>query len=145
MNDITNLTLYGQLVVFKSDEPREEVIWHNPDISLQRTLQSLAHHLELEYEYSLGTRDVRVTRTAPVQHLEDFEFMDFTFLPEDSQLAEINASINQQQTVSPQALLASDQDQDLGWDMHINSSSVTLQENSIYESDMSMNILPVEQ
>jgi len=69
MNDPSNLALYGELMVFKSDMSKIEFIRNHPDRSLQKNLQAVAHYLGLEYEYSLGTRSARISR--PVFSPED--------------------------------------------------------------------------
>lgn len=38
------------------------MLFRNPDQSTQRVVQAIAHSLDLEYEFSLATRDARVTR-----------------------------------------------------------------------------------
>jgi hypothetical protein len=62
MNDSSNLELYSRLLLFKNDVFHHEILWQNPDNALQRALQSLAHKLDLEYEYSLRSRVVRISR-----------------------------------------------------------------------------------
>lgn len=62
MNDPLNLALGSELVWFQADFSRTEFLYNNPDNLHQRTLQSLAHSLGLEYEYCLRTRQARITR-----------------------------------------------------------------------------------
>src|ERR1019366_5309328 len=67
MNDPSNLSLYSQLFLFRKELSEEDIRWRNPDTLQQRTLQSLAHHLGLEYEFSLATGIARISRPAPPQ------------------------------------------------------------------------------
>ena len=81
MNDESNLDLYSRLLLFKNDHFQDEILWQNPDTPLQRVFQSLAHKLDLEYEYSLQTRVVRISRTiVPEMQMDlgtrQFEFFD---------------------------------------------------------------------
>lgn len=62
MNDPSNLQLYSELVVFQADRSKTEIVFDSPDSPKQRVLHSLASGLDLEYEYSLVTRAVRITR-----------------------------------------------------------------------------------
>jgi hypothetical protein len=65
MNDPSNLALRDDLVRFQADRSRFEfrLVISNADKSRQRTLQSLAHSLDLNYEYSLALHEVRITRS----------------------------------------------------------------------------------
>jgi hypothetical protein len=63
MSDPSNLSLRFDLVRFQVDLSRTEFRHSNPDNLKQRTLQSLAHSLGLEYEYCLRTREARITRS----------------------------------------------------------------------------------
>jgi hypothetical protein len=63
MNDESILQLYSCLLLFKNDVSQPEIKWQDPDYGLQRALQSLAHKLNLEYEYSLHTRVAHISRT----------------------------------------------------------------------------------
>ena len=76
MNVPSNLALYGQLIVFKNDQTKQDINWHFPDNQLQRSLQSLAHHLELEYEYSLATRDATISQVMTVESNGSTELED---------------------------------------------------------------------
>jgi hypothetical protein len=81
MNDESNLDLYSRLLLFKNDHFQDEILWQNPDTPLQRVFQSLAHKLDLQYEYSLQTRVVRISRTiVPEMQMDlgtrQFEFFD---------------------------------------------------------------------
>ena len=62
MNDESNLGLYSELLLFKSDSTRPELLWNDPQYRLRSTLSSLAHKLDLEYEYSLNSRVARISR-----------------------------------------------------------------------------------
>jgi hypothetical protein len=62
MNDPLNLSYYSQLILFKNDHSRSEVLFGGLDKPQQRTIQSLAHGLDLEYEYSYMNRVARVSR-----------------------------------------------------------------------------------
>ncbi|KAE8445807.1 hypothetical protein EG329_012865 [Mollisiaceae sp. DMI_Dod_QoI] len=62
MNNPSNLSLGFELVRFQGDLSRTEFWHHDPDNQTQRTLQSLAHGLGLEYEYCLRTREARIVR-----------------------------------------------------------------------------------
>jgi hypothetical protein len=62
LNDRANLTFYTRLVQFQMDSSQHETMFKNPNSSEQRTLHSLAHEMGLEYEHSLETRTVRITR-----------------------------------------------------------------------------------
>ncbi|KAH8668091.1 hypothetical protein BGZ60DRAFT_528428 [Tricladium varicosporioides] len=80
LNDQSNLDLYTRLVLFKNDKSQNETLWQNPDKCLQRSLQSLAHKLDLEYEYSLHTRVVRISRTTIPEVSMDLETEDIELL-----------------------------------------------------------------
>jgi hypothetical protein len=62
MNDPSNIALFSKIVGFQVDFSRTEFLYNNPDNVHQRTLQSLAHSLGLEYEYCLRARQARITR-----------------------------------------------------------------------------------
>ena len=62
MNDPSNIALFSKLVRFQVDFSRTEFLYNSPDNVHQRTLQSLAHSLGLEYEYCLRARQARITR-----------------------------------------------------------------------------------
>ena len=62
LNDPSNLALYNQIFLFHNDLSRSEVLFSGHSNAEQRTLQSLAHRLGLDYEYSLATRTVRICR-----------------------------------------------------------------------------------
>lgn len=63
MNDSSNLSLGFELVRFQVDLSRTAFRFSDPDNLKQRTIQSLAHSLGLEYEYCLKTREATVTRS----------------------------------------------------------------------------------
>lgn len=62
MNDPQNLGLYSQILTFKNDTAREDLVFRDQVSSSQRSLQTLAHSLGLEYEYYLPGRTVRISR-----------------------------------------------------------------------------------
>jgi hypothetical protein len=62
LNDPSNLALYNQVFLFHNDFSRSEVLFSGHSNAEQRTLQSLAHRLGLDYEYSLATRTARICR-----------------------------------------------------------------------------------
>lgn len=79
MNDPSILKLYNQIFLFQNDHSQNEILFTNRSHSEQNALQSLAHGLDLEYEYSLVTRTVRICRRTPsgdsmdcgpLQHIE---------------------------------------------------------------------------
>ena len=63
MNDPENLELYSQILTFKNDTVKEDLVFRDQVSSSQRCLQTLAHSLGLEYEYSLPGRTVRISRS----------------------------------------------------------------------------------
>jgi hypothetical protein len=81
MNDPANLGFYTQLIRFQISPTREETLFSSPDPSQQRTIQSWAHALEFEFEYSLALRTARVVRTSfppeTVSDVVDQEFFEF--------------------------------------------------------------------
>lgn len=72
MNDPSNLSLHDELVRFQADKLTPEIrfVVSNVDKLRQRTLQSLAHSLDLNYEYSLRAQEVRITRSDVPMSLE---------------------------------------------------------------------------
>ncbi|KAK0112864.1 hypothetical protein ONS95_014588 [Cadophora gregata] len=64
MNDPTNLHLYSEILVFKDDLLRQELVFRDRANSEQRILQALAHRLGLEYEYFAQLKIVRISRPA---------------------------------------------------------------------------------
>jgi hypothetical protein len=78
MNDESTLQLYCRLHLFKNTLIESELIFHGPNKERQRLLQSLAHRLDLECEYSLATRTVKITRSIPENvRSSDYEDLDF--------------------------------------------------------------------
>jgi hypothetical protein len=65
LNDPSILILYNQIFLFQNDHSQSEILFINRSYSEQKALQSLAHGLNLEYEYSLVTRTVRICRRTP--------------------------------------------------------------------------------
>lgn len=104
MNDEYNLDLYSQLLHFKIDSSRTEFLWDNPEYELRRTLLSLAHKMNLEYEYSLSTRVVRITRPAPVDTQMDPELVSFESLNDifrDDDVKDYNFNVPNSHVYSP--------------------------------------------
>jgi hypothetical protein len=62
MNDPASLLVYTELVRFQVEVARPEARFSYPGNETQRMLQSFAHGLGLEYEYSLDSREARITR-----------------------------------------------------------------------------------
>ena len=60
MNDATILSFYIQLLQFSINNNRHEILFNIPTNSQQRNIQCLAHKMNLEYEYALATRTVRI-------------------------------------------------------------------------------------
>jgi hypothetical protein len=60
------------MVLFKNNPFEDTLLFHSPDKSRQRTLQSLAHKLDPECEYTVATRTVKISRSFPESsiHLE---------------------------------------------------------------------------
>jgi hypothetical protein len=62
MNNPRNLEFYSQILVFKNGSAKENILFAQSSSLEQRTLQSIAHSLSLEYEYSVATRNVTISR-----------------------------------------------------------------------------------
>ncbi|KAH7336093.1 hypothetical protein BKA65DRAFT_596148 [Rhexocercosporidium sp. MPI-PUGE-AT-0058] len=62
MNNPRNMEYYSQMLVFKIDLIKEDLSFVGQTNTQQRTLQALAHSLNLEYEYCLSTKTVRISR-----------------------------------------------------------------------------------
>ncbi|KAI9651397.1 hypothetical protein NHQ30_001439 [Ciborinia camelliae] len=62
----TRKKVRGHLISFpfKNDASKPELLFYNPGVGQQRTLHTLADGLDLTYEYSLATRNVRTTRAS---------------------------------------------------------------------------------
>jgi hypothetical protein len=69
MNVPANLQLFSQIITFKNDFLSDELVLHHRSTMEQRNLQCIAHSQGLEYEYSLATRSVRISRATPAQTL----------------------------------------------------------------------------
>lgn len=65
MNDPANLAYYTQLVELRANSSLAMRHFVSPSKSQQRTLQSLAHAMGLDYEYSRVTRTVTITKEFP--------------------------------------------------------------------------------
>lgn len=62
MNDPATLDLYNRILLFKNNSFEDELLFSSPDKPRQRILQALAHKLDLECEYMVLTRTLRVSR-----------------------------------------------------------------------------------
>ncbi|KAF4626905.1 hypothetical protein G7Y89_g11252 [Cudoniella acicularis] len=76
MNDASNLRCYTKLIRFQMSPSEEELLFESPDTVQQRTIQSWAHAMGLEFEYSLATRIARVVRQAPTVATESAGMFD---------------------------------------------------------------------
>ena len=93
MNDPSNLSLFSRLLLFRKELSEEDILWHNAESSQQRILQSLAHRLGLEYEFSLATGIARISRPTPPELMifstaGDFDFMDLDQIDDNNGLSE---------------------------------------------------------
>ena len=82
MNDAVNLALYTQIILFKTSPMEGETLFHSPDPSQQRAIQTWAHSFGFDYEYSIATRTARVVKDvmidlAATSELGGLEFFDF--------------------------------------------------------------------
>ena len=59
------MSRFSEIILFKNDLSKTELLFKNPDYSTQRAVQAIAHSLDLEYEFSLASRDARITRRVP--------------------------------------------------------------------------------
>ncbi|KUJ23554.1 uncharacterized protein LY89DRAFT_663965 [Mollisia scopiformis] len=75
MNNAANLELYSEVLLFKNDSSRDEVLFFHRSNAEQRTLQAIAHSLLLEYEYSAATKVIRISRptSLDISFLEDLQ------------------------------------------------------------------------
>ncbi|KAH8789646.1 hypothetical protein BGZ57DRAFT_786541, partial [Hyaloscypha finlandica] len=62
LNDDSNRSLFADIVLFKNNILRDDMLFIDPDQPTQRAVQAIAHSLDLEYEFSLATRNARITR-----------------------------------------------------------------------------------
>ncbi|KAE9369181.1 hypothetical protein N431DRAFT_45035 [Stipitochalara longipes BDJ] len=65
LNDPSTLEAYNQILLFKNNPSENELVFRSPDKSRHRTLLSLAHKLDLECEYTLATRTLKISQLAP--------------------------------------------------------------------------------
>lgn len=75
MNNPTNLSFYSQILLFKNDLSQRVLTFHGNSSTEQRALQSLSHAQGLEYEYSVSTKTVTISRPlaygSPSQHFSN--------------------------------------------------------------------------
>jgi hypothetical protein len=62
LNDDANRSLFADIVLFKNNILRDDMLFIDPDQPTQRAMQAIAHSLDLEFEFSLKTRNARITR-----------------------------------------------------------------------------------
>jgi len=65
MNSEFTLELYSQILLFKNNRSQDVLVFPSPDKAKQQILQSLAHNLDLECEYALATRSLKISRPTP--------------------------------------------------------------------------------
>ncbi|TAQ85316.1 hypothetical protein B7494_g6354 [Chlorociboria aeruginascens] len=65
MNDPIKLELYSQILLFRDDASRENLVFNNPDYEKQEVLSKIAHGLGLECEYRLRQRQTVISRLLP--------------------------------------------------------------------------------
>ena len=80
LNNPSILVLYNHIFLFQNDHSKNDIIFTCQSNSEQRVLQSLAHSLDLEYEYSSASRTVRICRSAPSADSMDCGPKNFDFL-----------------------------------------------------------------
>jgi hypothetical protein len=69
INDPRVLPIYGQLFHFRETATELELFIHEPDRLQQVTLCTLAHNLDLQYEYCLRLRRARITRFSELERV----------------------------------------------------------------------------
>lgn len=84
MNDKANLAFYTQLIRFEGNAGATETAFKSPSNPQQRMIQSWAHELGFEFEYTLATRVARVIKTSQPEISTTCETRDFNFLDFDS-------------------------------------------------------------
>lgn len=62
MNNAANLELFSQILLFKNDQSREELVLMQRSNDEQRTLQAIAHSQALVYEYRARDKRARISR-----------------------------------------------------------------------------------
>ncbi|KAG4415575.1 hypothetical protein IFR04_011295 [Cadophora malorum] len=65
MNDPATLGFYRELILFQHDFSKAELLFPNPSNAAQRTIQALAHSLDLVFEYTMLSQTARVVRHCP--------------------------------------------------------------------------------
>lgn len=84
MNDRANLAFYTQLIRFEGNAGATEIAFQSPSNPQQRMIQSWAHELGFEFEYTLATRAARVIKASQPEISTTCETKDFNFLNFDS-------------------------------------------------------------
>jgi len=122
MNNPSNLYLYSQVLVFKTDISREDAIFENSPTSEQRTLQAIAHQLDLDYEYSKASRTVRISRpeaSEPVEFTnsefpgaQNIQFLAGSMVPNQMELGFGNNSHQDRSTLDNQQYISSSMNSD---------------------------------
>ncbi|PMD42807.1 hypothetical protein L207DRAFT_527676 [Hyaloscypha variabilis F] len=64
LNDPSTLELYSQILLFKNNHAEDGLVFYGPDKYRQWIFQSLAHKLDLECEYTLAARTLKISRPA---------------------------------------------------------------------------------
>ena len=65
LNDPSTLELYSQILLFNNNHAGDGLVFYGPDKYRQWIFQSLAHKLDLECEYTLATRTLKINRPTP--------------------------------------------------------------------------------
>jgi hypothetical protein len=73
LNDPSSLALYNEVFLFKNDPSRNELLFTRKSKSEQRTLQSVAHGLGLDYEYSRACYTVSICKPSALDGSTDSE------------------------------------------------------------------------
>jgi hypothetical protein len=125
MNDPFTLDLYTQLIIFKQNLAQSEFGFFNADHLMQDILHSLARKLGLEYEYSLHTKHVKISKNSAslssepsAIHIPDFHYKS------------LDSSIVQLPDTSPNEISLSTYETQFG---HLSSSGIHADETT---SDM---------
>jgi hypothetical protein len=74
-NNTPDIELYSRLLLFTKDSSQQYIDFENPQHSEQRTLQSLAHKLEFDFEYSKASRIARISRPEVPAHQPDLDLV----------------------------------------------------------------------
>ena len=76
MNDPVVLDTYTQLILLQEHTTKEELIFENPTDSMQRTLLALASQLTLDYDYSLQSRQIRISKVSDHENVSPNHDLD---------------------------------------------------------------------